>query len=118
MIRRYGETALLSRKAAENMDLIEHHLGTAAANSANNGQKECKNTKIPSRLLAKSKVRLQCQRSQPKAKMNICPLEGQIIRETVKRWEGVDIVEDLGDEPTTWCSNVVTTPKKDREHKG
>ena len=71
MVRRYGETALLSRKAAENMDLIEHHLGTAAANSANNGQKECKNTKIPSRLLAKSKVRLQCQRSQPKAKMNI-----------------------------------------------
>ena len=71
MVRRYGETALLSQKAAENMDLIEHHLGTAAANSANNGQKECKNTKIPSRLLAKSNVRLQCQRSQPKAKMNI-----------------------------------------------
>lgn len=71
MVRRYGETALLSRKAAENMDLIEHHLGRAAANSANNGQKECKNTKIPSRLLTKSKVRLQCQTSQPKAKMNI-----------------------------------------------
>ena len=43
-VRRYGETALLSQKAAENMDIIEHHLGTAAANSANMGRK---NARIP-----------------------------------------------------------------------
>jgi len=109
------------------MDLIEHHLGKAAANSANMGRKNQEFTKglmqeyqDTFQVIGKikdAKVRLQCQRSQPKAKMNIYPLEGQ-IRETVKRWEGIDIVEDLGDELTTWCSNVVTTPKKDREHKG
>ena len=27
----------------------------------------------------------------------------------------MDIVEDVRDEPTEWCSNVVLTPKKDRE---
>ena len=28
----------------------------------------------------------------------------------------MDIIEDVGDEPTEWCSNVVLTPKKDREN--
>ena len=28
----------------------------------------------------------------------------------------MDIIEDVGDEPTEWCNNVVLTPKKDREN--
>ena len=28
----------------------------------------------------------------------------------------MDIVEDVGDEPTEWCSNVVLTPKKDGQN--
>ena len=36
---------------------------------------------------------------------------GQIL----DRWHNLDIIEDVGDEPTDWCSNVVLTPKKDGE---
>ena len=32
---------------------------------------------------------------------------GQIL----DRWHSLDIIEDVGDEPTDWCSNVVLTPK-------
>ena len=28
----------------------------------------------------------------------------------------MDIIEDVRDEPTEWCSNVVLTPKKDGEN--
>ena len=31
------------------------------------------------------------------------------------RWHILDIIEDVGDEPTDWCSNVLLTPKKDGE---
>ena len=31
------------------------------------------------------------------------------------RLQDLDIIEDVGDEPTDWCSNVVLTPKKDGE---
>ena len=31
------------------------------------------------------------------------------------RWNTLDIIADVGDEPTDWCSNVVLTPKKDGE---
>ena len=35
--------------------------------------------------------------------------------QTLDRWHNLDIIEDAGDEPTDWCSNVVLTPKKDGE---
>lgn len=31
------------------------------------------------------------------------------------RWHALDIIEDVGDQPTDSCSNVVLTPKKDGE---
>ena len=31
------------------------------------------------------------------------------------RWQDLDIIEDVGDEPTDWNSNVLLTPKKDDE---
>lgn len=31
------------------------------------------------------------------------------------RWQVLDIIKDVGDEPPDWCSNVVLTPKKDGE---
>ena len=36
--------------------------------------------------------------------------------EILDKWEEMDIIEDRRDEPTDWCSNVVLTPKKDREN--
>ena len=36
--------------------------------------------------------------------------------EILDKWEQMDIVEDVGDKPTEWCSNVVLTPKEDREN--
>ena len=36
--------------------------------------------------------------------------------EILDKWEKMDILEDVGDEPTEWCTNVVLTPKKDGEN--
>ena len=36
--------------------------------------------------------------------------------EILDKWEQMDIVEDVGDKSTEWCSNVVLTPKKDEEN--
>ncbi|PFX34758.1 Retrovirus-related Pol polyprotein [Stylophora pistillata] len=36
--------------------------------------------------------------------------------EILDKWEKMDIIEDVGDEPTEWWSNVVLTPKKDGEN--
>ena len=36
--------------------------------------------------------------------------------EILEKWEEMDTIEDVGDESTEWCSNVVLTPKKDREN--
>ena len=33
----------------------------------------------------------------------------------LSKWEEMDIIEDVGNEPTVWCSNVVITPNKDGE---
>ena len=35
--------------------------------------------------------------------------------QVLDRWYRLYIIEDVGDEPTDWCSNVVLTPKKDGE---
>ena len=36
--------------------------------------------------------------------------------EILDKWEEMDIIEDVRDEPTEWCSNVVLTRKKDGEN--
>ena len=36
--------------------------------------------------------------------------------EIVNKWQEKDIIEDVGNEPTVWCSNVVFTPKKEGEN--
>ena len=37
------------------------------------------------------------------------------FEQILDKWQDLDIIEDVGDEPTDWCSNVVLTPKKDGE---
>ena len=36
--------------------------------------------------------------------------------EILDKWEEMDIIEDVGNKPTKWCSNVVLTPKEDGEN--
>ena len=36
--------------------------------------------------------------------------------EILDKWEEREIIVDVGNEPTEWCSNVVLTPKKDGEN--
>ena len=43
------------------------------------------------------------------------PLKGK-FDEILDKWEEMDIIEDVRDEPTEWCSNAVLTPKKDGEN--
>ena len=38
------------------------------------------------------------------------------IYEILDKWEEMDIIEDVRDEPKEWCSNVVLTRKKDGEN--
>jgi len=37
------------------------------------------------------------------------------FEQILDKWQDLDIIEDVGDEPTDWCSNIVLTSKKDGE---
>ena len=40
----------------------------------------------------------------------LCPLK-ETFDQILDSWHSLDIIEDVGDELTDWCSNVVLTPK-------
>ena len=40
----------------------------------------------------------------------LCPLKEK-FDQILDSWHSLDIIEDVGDELTDWCSNVVLTPK-------
>ena len=40
----------------------------------------------------------------------LCPLKEK-FDQILDSWHSLDIIEDVGDELTHWCSNVVLTPK-------
>ena len=40
------------------------------------------------------------------------------LDQILDRWHNLDIMEDVRDEPTDWCSYVLLTPKKDGESIG
>ena len=123
-----GNTALLSRKAAENMGLVEYHIEQT--------------TKAPQPVLGEERqairdmvqeyedvftgigklkgvtVKLHVDPNAPgavqKQRRVSLPLKDK-FEQILDRWQDLDIIEDVGDEPTDWCSNVVLTPKKDGE---
>jgi len=37
------------------------------------------------------------------------------FQQIMDKWQDLDIIEDIGDKPTDWCTNMVLTPKKDGE---
>ena len=124
-----GNTALLSRGAAERMGLVEYHLdlttGTPMPVMGETRQvtidliEEYKDVFSGLRKLRGVKVKLHvdpdAKGAVQKQRRISLPLKDK-IDEILDKWEQMDIVEDVGDEPTVWCSNVVLTPKKDGEN--
>ena len=51
-----------------------------------------------------------CQVPTRNKEENLYPLKEK-FNQILDRWHSLDIIEDVGDEPTDWCSNVVLTPK-------
>ena len=50
---------------------------------------------------------------QKQRRVSIPPKEK--FDQILDRWHTLDIIEDVGEEPTDWCVNVVLTPKRDGE---
>ena len=128
VVKGQGNTALLSRQAAENMGLVEYHIEqTTKAPSPireverpeiNNliteyedvftGIGKLKGVTVKLHVIPEAPGAIQKQR-----RVSI-PLKEK-FDQILDRWQDLDIIEDVGDEPTDWCSNVVLTPKKDGE---
>ena len=128
VVRGQGKVALLSRQAAENLGLIEYHLeATTITGSPGSGEnresitslvEEYKDVFTGIGKLKGVKVKLHVDPDakgviQRQRRISI-PLKDK-FEKLLSKWEDMDIIEDVGNEPTVWCSNVVITPKKDGE---
>ena len=128
VVKGQGNTALLSRQAAENMDLIESHIEQTTKTPS--PVMEVEQTEIKTLIaeyedaftcigkLKRETVKLHVVPEAPgaiqKQRRVSIPLKEKFDR-ILDRWHNLDIIEDVGDEPTDWCSNVVLTPKNDDE---
>lgn len=129
VVKGQGDTALLSRQAAERMGLVEYHLDLTTStpqpimgenrqtvvdlveeyNDVFSGMGKLKGVKVKLHVDPDAKGAVQKQRRIA------IPLKDK-FDQILSKWEEMDIIEDVGDEPTDWCSNVVLTPKKDGEN--
>ena len=129
VVKGLGDTALLSRGAAERMGLVEYHLDLTTSTplpvmgetrqvttdlieeykDVFSGLGKLRGVKVKLHVDPDAKGAVQKQR-----RISL-PLKDK-FDEILDKWEQMDIVEDVGDEPTEWCSNVVLTPKKDGEN--
>ena len=129
VVKGLGDTALLSRGAAERMGLVEYHLDLTTSTplpvmgetwqvtidlieeykDVFSGLGKLRGVKVKLRVDPDAKGVVQKQR-----RISL-PLKDK-FDEILDKWEQMDIVEDVGDEPTEWCRNVVLTPKKDGEN--
>ena len=129
VVKGQGDTALLSRQAAERMGLVEYHLdltlstpspvmGESRQSTVDlieeyqdvfSGLGKLKGVKVKLHVDPEAKGAVQKQR-----RISL-PLKDK-FDQILNKWEDMDIIEDVGDEPTDWCSNVVLTPKKDGEN--
>ena len=127
VVKGLGNTALLSRGTAERMGLVEYHLDlTTSTPLPVMGEtrqvtidliEEYKDVFSGLGKLRGVKVKLHVD---PDAKGAVhkqrgisLPLKDKFDEILDKQ---MDIVEDVGDERTEWCSNVVLTPKKGGEN--
>ena len=129
VVKGQGDTALLSRQAAERMGLVEYHLDLTSSTplpvmgerrqatvdlveeykDVFSGLGKLKGVKVKLNVDPDAKGAVQKQR-----RISL-PLKDK-FDQILNKWEEMDIIEDVGDEPTDWCSNVVLTPKKDGEN--
>ena len=128
VVQGHGKTALLSRQATEGLGLVEYHLDQLQKSiqptmgeesqvvhdmvqeyhDVFQGIGKLKDVTVKLQVDPSAKGVIQKQR-----RVSI-PLKDK-FDQILDRWEELDIIEDVGDEPTEWCSNVVLTPKKDGE---
>ena len=128
VVQGQGSTALLSRQANEGLGLVEYHIDQLQKSvqpimgeesqavhdmvqeyqDVFQGIGKLKNVTVKLQVDPAAKGVIQKQR-----RVSI-PLKDK-FDQILERWEELDIIEDVGDEPTEWCSNVVLTPKKDGE---
>lgn len=129
VVKGQGDTALLSRGAAERMGLVEYHLDLTSSTplpvmgetrqetvdrveeyrDVFSGLGKLRGVKVKLHVDPDAKGAVQKQR-----RISL-PLKDK-FDEILDKWEEMDIIEDVRDEPKEWCSNVVLTPKKDGEN--
>ena len=126
VVKGLGDTALLSNGAAELKGLVEYHLEMTTStslpviretrqlsNDLLEGYKDVLSGLGELRGV-KEKLHVDPGAVQKQRRISL-PLKDK-FDEILDKWEQIDIVEDVGDEPTEWCSNCVLTPNKDREN--
>lgn len=129
VVKGQGDTALLSRGAAERMGLVEYHLDLTSSTplpvmgetrqetvdrveeyrDVFSGLGKLRGVKVKLHVDPDAKGAVQKQR-----RISL-PLKDK-FDEILDKLEEMDIIEDVRDEPKEWCSNVVLTPKKDGEN--
>ena len=129
VVKGQGDTALLSRQATERMGLVEYHLDLTLSTPSHvmgesrqstvalieeyqdvfSGLGKLKGVKVMLHVDPDAKGAVQKQR---RISLALKDKFDQILN----KWEVMDTIEDVGDEPTDWCSNVVLSPKKDGEN--
>ena len=129
VVKGEGNTALLSCGATEHMGLVVYHLdltrSTPLPVMGETGQmtidlvKMYKDVFLHLGKLRGVKVKLHMDPDSKgtvqKQRRITLPLKGK-FDEILDKWEKMDIIEDVGNEPTEWCSNVALTLKKDRKN--
>ena len=129
VVKGQGDTALLSRRAAERMGLVEYHLDLTSSmplpvmgesrqatvdlveeyKDVFSGLGKLKGVKVKLHVDPDANGAVQKQR-----RISL-PLKDK-FDQILNKWEEMDIIEDVGNQPTDCCSNVVLTPKKDGEN--
>ena len=127
VVKGQGNTALLSQ-AAKNQGLIEYHIEQTT--KAPSPVMEVERKEIKTLIAEYENVFIVIgKRKVVTVKLHVVPEAPGVIQKqrrvsipTKKKFDQIldrlhtlGIIEDVGDEPTDWCSNVVLAPKKDGE---
>ena len=124
VVKVQGNNALLSRQAAENMGFAEYHTEqtTKAPSPIMDVERpdfiEYEDVFTGNGKLKAVTVKLHVVPEAPGAiqkQRGVSIPWKETFDQILDRWQGLDIIEDVGDELTDWCSNMILTPKKDGE---